>query len=129
MAPARWLSFLLALSLIPMAAIGCGDNHPGNNGDDGPQKPISIHQHVGQRPIFAAGNTNGDLPMLQWTAGNPHRTLQLVVNHTDAEREYAYDTDPMLGAGTDALLAAASEGKWSVVDMASDWATVFPPDA
>jgi haloacid dehalogenase-like hydrolase len=97
--------------------------------DDGPQKPISIHQHVGQRPILAAGNTNGDLPMLQWTAGNPHRTLQLVVNHTDAEREYAYDTDPMLGAGTDQLLAAASEGRWSVIDMTSDWATIYPPDA
>ena len=56
--------------------------------DDGSQKPISIHQHVGQRPILAAGNTNGDLPMLQWTAGNAHRTLQLVVHHTDGEREY-----------------------------------------
>ncbi len=62
--------------------------------DDGPQKPISIHQSVGQRPIFAAGNTDGDLPMLQWTAANPHRTLQLVVHHTDADREYAYDTRP-----------------------------------
>jgi hypothetical protein len=96
--------------------------------DDGPQKPISIHQHVGQRPILAAGNTNGDLQMLQWTAGNPNRTLQLVVNHTDAEREYAYDSDPMLGAGTDQLLAAASEGKWSVIDMANDWAAVYPPE-
>jgi hypothetical protein len=95
--------------------------------DDGPQKPISIHQHVGQRPILAAGNTNGDLPMLQWTAGSPYRTLQLVVNHTDADREYAYDSDPLLGAGTDQLLAAAADGKWSVIDMAVDWATVYPP--
>ena len=45
---------------------------------------------VGQRPIFAAGNTDGDLPMLQWTAASPHRTLELVVHHTDAEREFAY---------------------------------------
>jgi hypothetical protein len=95
--------------------------------DDGPQKPISIHQHVGQRPILAAGNTNGDLPMLQWTAGNARRTLQLVVNHTDAEREYAYDSDPLLGAGTDQLLEAAAAGNWSVIDMAADWATVYPP--
>ncbi|MGO9505460.1 MAG: hypothetical protein ACLPUO_28695 [Streptosporangiaceae bacterium] len=55
--------------------------------DDGPQKPSSIHRHVGQRPIVAAGNTDGDLAMLQWTAASPHRTLELVVHHTDGERE------------------------------------------
>ena len=54
--------------------------------NDGPQKPGSIHTHVGQRPIVAAGNTDGDLAMLQWTAASPRRTLQLVVQHTDAER-------------------------------------------
>jgi haloacid dehalogenase-like hydrolase len=93
--------------------------------NDGPQKPVSIHRHVGQRPILAAGNTDGDLPMLQWTAASPHRTLQLVVHHTDADREYAYDKDPLLGSGTEALLAAAHTGDWSVVDMAEDWSSVF----
>ena len=96
--------------------------------NDGPQKPISIHQHIGQRPLLAAGNTNGDLPMLQWTASNPYRTLQLVVHHTDGEREYAYDSDPLLGAGTDQLLAAASANHWSVIDMATDWTEVFGPE-
>jgi hypothetical protein len=95
--------------------------------DDGPQKPVSIHQSIGQRPIFAAGNTDGDLPMLQWTAGSPHRTVQLVIHHTDADREFAYDTDPVLGAGTQQLLAAASDGKWTVVDMAADWSTIYSP--
>jgi hypothetical protein len=94
--------------------------------DDGPQKPISIHQSVGQRPILAAGNTDGDLPMLQWTAGSPHRTLQLVVHHTDAEREYAYDKDPLLGSSTEQVLAAASGDTWTVIDMAADWSTIFP---
>src|SRR5689334_19375677 len=69
--------------------------------NDGPQKPSSIHVHVGQRPILAAGNTDGDLAMLQWTAASSHRTLQLVVNHTDQDREYAYTRDPVLGGGTD----------------------------
>jgi len=96
--------------------------------NDGPQKPISIHQHVGQRPILAAGNTNGDLQMLQWTAAGPHRTLQLVVRHNDGEREYAYDNDPLLGAGTDQLLAAAAQGNWCVIDMASDWSTIYPTE-
>ena len=95
--------------------------------NDGPQKPSSIHQHVGQRPIMAAGNTDGDLAMLQWTAASPYRTLELVVRHTDGDREYAYDRDPILGAGTDQVLAAAAERKWTVVDMAADWATVHPP--
>ncbi len=94
--------------------------------DDGPQKPISIHQYVAQRPILAAGNTDGDLPMLQWTAASPHRSLELVIHHTDGDREFAYDTDPLLGSGTGKVLAAAADGKWSVVDMASDWAVVFP---
>ena len=94
--------------------------------NDGPQKPISIHTHVGQRPILAAGNTDGDLPMLQWTASSPHRTLQLAVHHTDAEREYAYDTDPILGSGTAQLLSAALENDWTVVDMAADWESIFP---
>ncbi|MGO8884241.1 MAG: hypothetical protein ACLQI7_11150 [Streptosporangiaceae bacterium] len=58
--------------------------------DDGPQKPSSIHRHVGQRPIVVAGNTDGDLAMLQWTAASPHRTLELVVHHTDGERELGF---------------------------------------
>ena len=99
---------------------------PGPVINDGPQKPSSIHTHVGQRPILAAGNTDGDLAMLQWTAASPYRTLELVVHHTDAEREYAYDRDPILGSGTGQLLAAAAEDQWTVIDMAADWATVHP---
>ena len=94
--------------------------------NDGPKKPSSIHRHVGQRPIMAAGNTDGDLAMLQWTAASPCRTLQLVVHHTDGDREYAYDRDPILGSGTDQILAAAAEHKWTVIDMAADWATIHP---
>jgi hypothetical protein len=94
--------------------------------NDGPQKPVSIHTHIGQRPILAAGNTDGDLPMLQWTAASPYRTLELAIHHTDAEREYAYDSDPLLGSGTAQLLAAALDNHWTVVDMAADWSTVFP---
>ncbi|MGO9872879.1 MAG: HAD family hydrolase [Acidimicrobiia bacterium] len=94
--------------------------------DDKAQKPISIHQVVGQRPILAAGNTDGDLAMLQWTAANPRRTLELAVHHTDADREYAYDTDPVLGSGNEGLLKAAVDGDWTVIDVAADWATVHP---
>jgi hypothetical protein len=96
--------------------------------DDGPEKPVSIHRAIGQRPILAAGNTDGDLPMLQWTAANPHQTLQLVVHHTDGEREYAYEQVPLLGAGTDQLLTNAGAHSWTVIDMAADWSAIYPPD-
>jgi haloacid dehalogenase-like hydrolase len=94
--------------------------------NDGPQKPVSIHTHVGQRPILAAGNTDGDLPMLQWTAASPYRTLGIAVHHTDEAREFAYDSDPLLGSGTEQLLDAAAKNDWTVVDMATDWLSVFP---
>ncbi|WP_197704448.1 HAD family phosphatase [Jatrophihabitans sp. GAS493] len=97
--------------------------------NDGAQKPSSIHRHVGQRPILAAGNTDGDLAMLQWSAAHPGRTLQLVIQHTDAEREYNYDRDPILGSGTAELYAAATADGWTLVDMARDWLTVHPPVA
>jgi phosphoserine phosphatase len=97
--------------------------------NDGPQKPSSIHRHIGQRPLLAAGNTDGDLAMLQWTAASPHRTLQLVVRHTDGDREYAYDRDPILGSGTSQVLAAAADRHWTVIDMAADWSAVHPPES
>jgi hypothetical protein len=64
--------------------------------------------------------------MLQWTAASPYRTLELAIHHTDAEREYAYDSDPLLGSGTAQLLAAAVDNHWTVVDMAVDWSRIFP---
>jgi hypothetical protein len=73
---------------------------------------------------MAAGNTDGDLAMLQWTAGSPHRSLELVIRHTDADREYAYDRDPILGSGTEKILAAATDHQWPVIDMATDWAAI-----
>ena len=35
--------------------------------DDKEGKPVGIHQHIGKRPVFAAGNSDGDYAMLQWT--------------------------------------------------------------
>ena len=63
--------------------------------------------------------------MLQWTAGSPRRTLGLVLHHTDAEREYAYHKDPVLGSGSEQILAASAHDGWTVVDMAADWATIY----
>jgi hypothetical protein len=92
--------------------------------DDGPGKPVGINEHIGIRPISAFGNSDGDLEMLQWTTMANGRRFGLIVHHTDAEREYAYDRDTHFGRLDKALDAAASN-KWTVVDMKSDWKRIF----
>jgi len=86
---------------------------------DGEDKPRCIERELGQRPLLAAGNSDGDLALLRWTAEGQGARLPLVVRHTDAAREYAYDRR----AGR--LLAEAAARGWPVVDMARDWGTVL----
>lgn len=93
--------------------------------DDKAGKPVGINQEIGRRPIAAFGNSDGDLEMLQWTTmgGAPAR-LGVLIHHTDADREYAYDRDTEFGRLDKALDAAAITG-WTVVDMKSDWKQIF----
>jgi hypothetical protein len=94
--------------------------------DDGPGKPVGINAHIGQRPIAAFGNSDGDLQMLQWaTKGAATPCLALIVHHTDGEREYAYDRQAHFGKLDEALDAAAINN-WTVVSMKDDWAKIFP---
>jgi len=93
--------------------------------DDGPGKPVGIDQQIGRRPIAAFGNSDGDLEMLQWTTGTGQRRLGVIVHHTDAEREYAYDRESTFGR-LDKALGAAATDRWLVIDMKRDWKTVFP---
>jgi phosphoglycolate phosphatase-like HAD superfamily hydrolase len=92
--------------------------------DDKAGKPVGINEHIGQRPIAAFGNSDGDLEMLQWTTMTGGMRLGLIVHHTDAEREYAYDRQSHFGK-LDKALDAAALNKWSVVDMKKDWKRVF----
>jgi phosphoglycolate phosphatase-like HAD superfamily hydrolase len=87
--------------------------------DDGPAKPVRIWSRVGRRPIIAAGNSNGDVPMLRYAGGPERQALRLLLLHDDAEREFAYE------AGADQALAQAADGGWTVVSMARDWERVF----
>ena len=93
--------------------------------DDGPGKPVNIQLHIGQRPIFAFGNSDGDLQMLQWTAGGSGAMFMGLVHHTDAEREWAYDRKSSIGR-LDKALDEAQARRWSVVDMKTDWKAIFP---
>ena len=96
--------------------------------DDKVGKPIGINQYIGRRPIAAFGNSDGDLQMLQWTTMSGRPALGLIVHHTDAEREYAYDRQSHFGK-LDTALDAAAINKWTVVDMKKDWKKIFPFDA
>lgn len=95
--------------------------------DDKGGKPVGIQQFIGRRPIACFGNSDGDLAMLHYTTvGNPRPALGVIIHHTDAEREYAYDARP---SGTGRLVAALEEAPvrgWTVVDMRQDWVRVFP---
>jgi len=93
--------------------------------DDGPGKPVGIQKFIGRRPIAAFGNSDGDHQMLQWTAASEGLRFMLLVHHTDAEREWAYDRQSPIGRLDKALDEAQRRG-WTVVDMKKDWKRVFP---
>jgi phosphoserine phosphatase len=93
--------------------------------DDGPGKPVGINQHIGQRPIAAFGNSDGDLQMLQYTASGAGPHLALLVHHDDAVREFAYDRQSKVGKLDKAWDEAVTDG-WTVVSMKDDWATIYP---
>ncbi|MFV8817266.1 HAD family hydrolase [Haliea sp. E17] len=99
--------------------------------DDKAGKPVGIYRHIGRRPIFAAGNSDGDMQMLEYTTiaeGPDDKTPRfgLIVHHTDGEREFAYDRQSAMGKLDKALDAAPEQG-WLVVDMKKDWKQVYPP--
>lgn len=93
--------------------------------DDGPGKPVGINRFIGRRPIMAFGNSDGDYEMLRWTTAGEGSRFGLIVHHTDAEREYAYDRDSKVGRLAKALDEAPKRG-WVVASMKDDWKTIFP---
>jgi hypothetical protein len=95
--------------------------------DDGPGKPVGIHKQIGRRPLAAFGNSDGDLQMLQWTTAGRGPRFALLVRHTDAEREWAYDRRSRVGTLDKALDEAQARG-WTVVDMKRDWKKVYAFD-
>jgi hypothetical protein len=95
--------------------------------DDKEGKPINIEKFIGKRPIAAFGNSDGDLPMLQWTAAGSGARFMLLVHHTDAEREWSYDRNSKVGH-LDKALDEATKRRWIVVDMKTDWKRIFAFD-
>ena len=92
--------------------------------DDKAGKPVNINKIIGRRPIIAVGNSDGDREMIEWTTAGDGPRLGMIIHHTDAEREWAYDKDSHVGQLVKALEQGKKEG-WVIVDMKNDWKTVF----
>jgi hypothetical protein len=95
--------------------------------DDGPGKPVGINKFIGRRPIFAAGNSDGDYEMLRWVTAGKGPSFAMIVHHTDAVREYAYDRKSPVGK-LDKALDEAGRRNWLVVDMKADWNKIYAWD-
>ena len=89
--------------------------------NDKENKPVAIQTHIGQRPVFACGNEGGagDIAMLKYSQGSKYPSFQLLINHDDATREFAYQEKDS------ASLKAASKNNWYVVSMKNDWKEIF----
>ncbi|WP_433257724.1 HAD family hydrolase [Streptosporangium sp. CA-135522] len=94
--------------------------------NEGPAKVANIQTQLGRRPILAAGNSGGDREMLEWATAADRPSLALLVDHDDAEREYAYTGRAETLTETEPITETASRLSWSVVSIANDWETVFP---
>ncbi len=93
--------------------------------DDKEGKAVNIQAIIGKKPVFAGGNSDGDLQMLQWTASSSHKSFMLYLHHTDAEREWAYDRKSHVGKLDKGLDQAIKDG-WTVIDMKNDWKLIYP---
>ena len=93
--------------------------------DDKEGKAVGIQTFIGRRPVMAFGNSDGDFQMLEWTTAGKGARFALIVHHTDAEREWAYDRESHIGKLARGLDEGPGRG-WTVVSMKVDWATIFP---
>ncbi len=93
--------------------------------DDGPGKPVGIAQMIGRRPIAAFGNSDGDFQMLEYVTTGPGKRLGMIVHHTDADREWAYDRGSHVGKLERGLDEAGKRG-WVLIDMKTDWKVIHP---
>ncbi|MBU2912943.1 haloacid dehalogenase-like hydrolase [Reichenbachiella agariperforans] len=93
--------------------------------DDKAGKPVAINRFIGRKPIFAAGNSDGDLQMLQWTDSRGGKTMKLYIHHTDSVREWAYDRSSHIGQFDKGLDEALDKG-WTIASMKEDWKVIYP---
>jgi phosphoserine phosphatase len=96
--------------------------------NEGPPKVVNIQSHIGRRPILAAGNSAGDREMLEYAHTGELPSLCLVIDHDDAQREYAYTGESVTDPGADPIADTAAAQGWTTVSMRDDWSRVFAAD-
>lgn len=97
--------------------------------NEGPPKVSRIQNHLGRRPIFAAGNTSGDQHMMEWTSTGPGLRFALLVDHDDDEREFAYEGGAATFEAEAPILEVANQRGWTVASMRDDWDVIFADPA
>lgn len=93
--------------------------------DDKAGKPVGIHRYIGQRPVLAVGNSDGDFEMLEWTSAGEGPSLAMIVHHDDAKREWAYDRESHIGRLVRGLDEGPQRG-WKIISMKNDWNLIYP---
>ena len=92
-------------------------------------KPVGIERHIGKRPIIAVGNSGGDYQMFQYTDVGVDKSLIVLINHDDCDREYEYNNIPGDKNGEEpkniSLDEAQNRDNWKVVSMREDFNTIF----
>lgn len=94
--------------------------------NEGAPKVEHIQSQLGRAPILAAGNSAGDREMLEWANAGPHPGLAILVDHDDADREFAYESKAATFDDADKITDLAARLGWVTVSMRDDWSTVFP---
>ena len=95
-----------------------------------PGKPEDIYLFIGRHPKAAFGNSTGDQQMLEYAQAGSGASLEMLVLHDDAQREYAYGPAQELpatkvGTFTQALYDEAKSRGWTVISMKNDWKRIF----
>ncbi len=93
--------------------------------NEGHAKVVNIQQHLGRRPVLAAGNSAGDREMIEWAAASNGPSLGLLIDHDDADREVAYESVAGSFESTERIVDIGRREGWIVVSMRDDWSTVF----
>jgi phosphoserine phosphatase len=95
--------------------------------NEGPAKVEHIQSHLGRAPLVAVGNSSGDKEMLEWAMAHDRGGLAVLIDHDDADREFAYESVAGTFESSEPITAVADRLGWTTVSMAGDWETVFPP--